>query len=99
MLVNPNASLDDSTSVSKKQALEIGGRCYLRGTRCGPDLPSAWRDLALNYHARSTLEEEGEEREKLSERAMSAARKCLALQPKSVEAWNLLGLLAINCDK
>lgn len=90
-------SLSEGEKVGKKTVLEVGGRCYQRAARCDPELPSCWRDLALNFHARAVECEGGDE--KLVARALGAAKKQVALMPKSAQAWNLLGFLAVSWEK
>ncbi len=105
MLLSPNpGDVSASSPCNKHRLLEVGSRCLLRATKCDPGLASAWRDLAVCYYARTQLPDictNGalEEVGKLKDKALSAARRCLAIEPKSAESWNLLGYLALNFDK
>ena len=105
MVTGAERDWSESVPVSKGQVLEVGTRCYLRSARACPDLSSVWHDLAVNYHARanavsaSAEEGGGRSREDLVERSLAAAKKALALDPKSPQAWNLLGYLALSWDR
>ena len=105
MLLSPNpGDISASSPCNKRRLLEVGSRCLLHATKCDPGLASAWRDLAVCYYARTELPDIGtigglEDADKLKDKAILAARRCLAIDPKSAESWNLLGYLALNFDK
>ncbi len=101
-MATPGAKSDLTAPIAcdKARVLEIGCRCLARAAASGlnpaASAVSCWRDLAMCYHARARQKQDNDE---LVKKAFAAARKCVALDTKSAEAWNLLGFLAVSWDR
>ncbi|KAK4289500.1 hypothetical protein Pmani_037531, partial [Petrolisthes manimaculis] len=111
-LVNKEATdLNQQTSITKLEVLQLGARCYGLGLQLNESDAGLWHDLATNMYQQARLQEHTTIHEKqqqqqveskdevakeLLQRALMALRKSLNLDPSSGQTWTTLGIITAH---
>lgn len=91
---------DDFVTLEKAEIVALGARCFLRSLKIHDSDAGVWHNLALNYQAQRDMQNERVEAltESFGPKAVLAAKKAIALDPKGHAHWNLLGVLAFKSE-
>ncbi|XP_069681678.1 tetratricopeptide repeat protein 37 [Periplaneta americana] len=89
---------DDTKFVELEKAnvFQQAVRCYCRALSLASGNALVWHDLAYVYHLQAGYIEEVETKTQLQEHALAAVKKCVMLNPKNWQHWNLLGAVAAS---
>ncbi|XP_048045136.1 tetratricopeptide repeat protein 37 [Megalobrama amblycephala] len=89
---------NQSHTLSQRQLLTVGERCFGHALKLMPEAPSLWCDLGLNYYHQSRLLSclfPEEDPQPLLEKALQCVKKAIMLDSANHTYWNALGVVAM----
>ncbi|XP_067263690.1 tetratricopeptide repeat protein 37 [Chanodichthys erythropterus] len=89
---------DQSHTLSQRQLLSVGERCFGHALKLMPEAPSLWCDLGLNYYHQSRLLSclyPEEDPQPLLEKALQCVKKAIMLDSANHTYWNALGVVTM----
>ncbi|KAJ9592014.1 hypothetical protein L9F63_001453, partial [Diploptera punctata] len=85
---------DEILVLLKENIFQQGIRCYCKALSLSPNNNLLWHDLAYIYNLQANYMHDPDVKNQLRECALAAINKCIHLNSKEWQHWNLLGVIA-----